>query len=153
MPLQSPLLSIRIQMVEVCKSQCEWQECRQQRKSSSVRQMHGAESSEQNVKWSLTLMSSSYNAHAVQIHSPCLCTLQDTSTSSHTPGCPAAEHDEENGAVVTRRPHTGYLTPSSLDPALLKMRDEICEESGVLWAHLVYTDFHFPHVTVFLSIL
>ncbi|KAG7236027.1 hypothetical protein INR49_001427, partial [Caranx melampygus] len=56
---------------------------------------------------------------------PWLTEAQGTFTSSHTPECPEAEHDEENGAVVTQRRHTGYLTPSSLDLALLKTKDEI----------------------------
>lgn len=50
-----------------------------------------------------------------------LCILLGTSTSSHTPGCPVAEHDEESEAVVTQRLHTGYLNPSSLDPAPLTL--------------------------------
>ena len=60
---------------------------------------------------------------------PCMCMLQGRSTSSHTPGCPVAEHGEESGAVVTRRRRTGYLSPSSLGPALLEVRHEISEET------------------------
>lgn len=73
--------------------------------------------------------------------SPCLCWAQDTFTSSHTPECSEAEHDEENGAVVTQRLHIGYLTPSSLDLAPLKTKDEISEEAEKCGVHIRITKF------------
>lgn len=83
-----------------------------------------------------TKISSSYNAHThspnTMAVSPCLFVLLGASTSSHTPGCPEAEHDGENAAVATQRRHTGYLNPSFLDPAPLKMRDR--EETLREWA-------------------
>lgn len=57
------------------------------------------------------------------------------STSSHTPGRPVAERGEESEAVVALRRRTGCLSPSSLDLAHLKMRDDmstVTEMSGVL---------------------
>lgn len=47
------------------------------------------------------------------------------STSSRTPGRPVAEHGEESEAVVAQRLHTGCLSPSSLDLAPLKVRDDM----------------------------
>lgn len=51
---------------------------------------------------------------------PCICI-----TSSHTPGCPVAECDEENEAAVKQHHRTGYLIPSSLDPAPLRQREKV----------------------------
>lgn len=71
----------------------------------------------------------SHDAHTVPsgtlAPSPCL----GASTSSHTPGCPEAAHDEESEAVVTQRRHTGCLNPSSLDPAPLKRRGGMSGET------------------------
>lgn len=71
--------------------------------------------------------------------SPRLSVLPGMSTSSHTPGRPVPECDEESEAVVTQRRHTGYPNPSSLDPAPLELRNEMsretemCEGWGTCW--------------------
>lgn len=43
-------------------------------------------------------------------------------TSSHTPGSPAVEHGGESEAGVMQHHHTGFLSPSSLDPIHLKIK-------------------------------
>lgn len=56
------------------------------------------------------------------------------STSSHTPGHPAAERGEGSEAVGEQRHRTGSRNPSSLGPAPLKMEsrwEERCSRTGV----------------------
>lgn len=42
-------------------------------------------------------------------------------TSTHTPGCSVAEHGGESEAGVKLRHHTGFPSPSSLDPIHLEI--------------------------------
>lgn len=70
--------------------------------------------------------------------SPCTSMLLGRSTSSHTPGHPAAEHAEGSEAAGEQRHRTGCQNPSSLDPAPLKIRnrweDRVVRRWGACWA-------------------